>query len=283
VFLSNEGIVDLGVFRFCVEVHLHNIFLIVNGLNFSNQSIEFREKTNEGLTLMKAIEGRVNPWSYVHVVLVLSFLAEQTEGQDIDLLIISLVVSVLIGIVFDSLNTITGDKDVSSILRTEDTGLHQIMAHSIKFYHPLAFISVLLFLADLKLVRVSVTVESIHGELIFKKHGEGLNLVREINVNALGHGFGNLIHEFFKLLGLTLLNGLRNFNHDYVKVPLINYHRVVFNFSDIQVFERRKPWAWGLNSVQYLRFKREFTDLSVIFIEGSLTHVCLKRSQVSKS
>ena len=67
---------DLGVLSFCVEVHLHDIFLIVNGLNFSNQSIEFREKTDEGLTLMKAIERRVNPWSYVHVVLILSFLAE---------------------------------------------------------------------------------------------------------------------------------------------------------------------------------------------------------------
>jgi hypothetical protein len=55
----------------------------------------------------------------------------------------------------------------------------------------------LLLLAYLEDVGVSIAVQGVHGEFIFKEHGEGFDLEREVNVNTLAVGFSNLIHEFF--------------------------------------------------------------------------------------
>jgi hypothetical protein len=54
----------------------------------------------------------------------------------------------------------------------------------------------LLLLAYLEDVGVSIAVQGVHGEFIFKEHGEGLDLEREVNENALAVSFSNLIYEF---------------------------------------------------------------------------------------
>jgi len=91
-------------------------------------------------------------------VFIRPLLTEQAEGQDIHLFVVGLIVAVFICIVLNTLNAVAGDKDVGAFFGAEDTLLHQIVANTIDFAHPLAFISVLLLLADFKYIRVGVTI-----------------------------------------------------------------------------------------------------------------------------
>jgi hypothetical protein len=54
----------------------------------------------------------------------------------------------------------------------------------------------LLLLPDLKFVRICITKQSVHAELVFKEHGEGFLLPWEVNEDFLTSLLCKCIHEF---------------------------------------------------------------------------------------
>jgi len=66
-------------------------------------------------------------------VLIGALLAEQAEGENVSLLVVGLVVLVIVRVVFNSLDSIAGDQDISGLLGAEDSLLHEVMADTIYF------------------------------------------------------------------------------------------------------------------------------------------------------
>lgn len=163
----------------------------------------------------------------------MSLLHKQTEWNNIRLLLIGFVVNVFIGIILNVLDSVASHKYVCSFFWTEYAQLHQVVSDAVNFAEPFTFCAMLLFFANLELVRVCIAINSVYCKLIFKEHGESFYLIWKIYKDSLWLCFSDSMHVLLKFLRLTFLDGLRDFNHCFVKRSLVHDDLIVLNFLDV--------------------------------------------------
>ena len=170
----------------------------------------------------------------------------------------------IVGVEVDIADLVAAGQDVDSVRWTVDAIVLKLISDLVHMCLPLALATGLLTHLDRVLVFIVVSEQCVHLKLVFKAHGESLTLVWEVDEDILLVLLCELDEPSFELLGLRLLNALRNHYHAFLEHLLVYVDAVVVELDDTEGLEGRVAWAGHLDSWKDLWSECILSDIFVL-------------------
>lgn len=163
-----------------------------------------------------------------------------------------------------------------------DTLVFELVANAVHMGVPLLLITSLFTNLDGVLVLIVVTEESVDAKLVLKAHWESLILMWEVNKNILLCRLGQLHEVLFELFRLSFFDSLRDDDHSFLELLLLNIDRFVLELDHTQSLE-----SW-ISRTRKLDSRKDFgreslcANIFVISVECKQGLVSFEASHLSQ-
>ena len=158
--------------------------------------------------------------------------------------------------------------------------IFKLVANTVHIGVPLLLVAGLLTYLDGVLVLVVVTKESVDAELILEAHREGLILMWEVNEYVLLIRLSQLHEVLLELFRLGFFDSLRDDNHSFLELLLLDVNRFVFELNHSQSLESWVSRTGKLNAGKDFWRESLCANILIIRVKCELGLVSFKASHL---